>query len=148
MRFRLAQEFAADAIPVAIACWILNVSTSGHYDWASRPPSPRSVAEAELTMTIRPIYGDSRATYGALRVLAELHLGLGVHVGRKRVARLMRTDELVGVSRRRKRHRWEQDTVTREDLVSGSTVRTLRIGCGSAISHSIACETDGSTAPP
>ncbi|NHI16255.1 IS3 family transposase [Microbacterium excoecariae] len=73
-----------------MACRFLNVSTSGYYDWASRPPSPRAVADAELTTTIRRIHADSRATYGAPRVLAELRLGVGVHVGRKRVARLMR----------------------------------------------------------
>ena len=45
-------------------------------------------------MTIRRIHADSRETYGAPRVLAELRLGLGVHVGRKRVARLMRREGL------------------------------------------------------
>jgi transposase InsO family protein len=35
------------------------------------------------------------------RVHAELRLGLGVHVGRKRVARLMRAADLQGCHRRR-----------------------------------------------
>ncbi|EAG2055205.1 IS3 family transposase, partial [Listeria monocytogenes] len=50
-------------------------------------------------------------------MLAELRLGLGVHVGRKRVARLMRIDGLVGVSHRRKRRGWKPATATHEDLV-------------------------------
>ena len=79
-----------------MACRFLNVSTSGYYEWVSRPPSPRAVADAALTTTIRRIHADSRETSGAPRVLAELRLGLGVHVGRKRVARLMRLDGLVG----------------------------------------------------
>ncbi|MER7529086.1 transposase [Microbacterium oxydans] len=33
------------------------------------------------------MHSDSRETYGAPRVLAELRLGLGVHVSRKRVSR-------------------------------------------------------------
>lgn len=75
------------------------------------------MADAELTTTIRRIHADSRETYGAPRVLAELRLGLGVHVARKRVARLMRLDGLVGVSHRRKRRGWKPDTATHEDLV-------------------------------
>ncbi|WP_157985583.1 IS3 family transposase [Microcella alkaliphila] len=100
-----------------MACRFLKVSTSGYYDWAGRPPSARAIADAELTTTIRRIHADSRATYGAPRVLAELRLGLGVHVSRKRVARLMRQDGLVGVSHRRKRRGWRPDTATHEDLV-------------------------------
>jgi len=71
-----------------VACRFLNVSTSGYYEWASRPLSPRAVADEALTTTIRKVHRDSRGTYGAPRVLAELRLGLGVHVGKKRVARL------------------------------------------------------------
>jgi len=100
-----------------VACRSLNVSTSGYYEWVSRPPSIRAVADAELTTTIRRVHRDSRGTYGAPRVLAELRMGLGVHVGRKRVARLMRLDGLAGVSHRRKRRGWKPDTATHEDLV-------------------------------
>lgn len=100
-----------------MACRFLNVSTSGYYDWVSRPPSPRAIADAEPTSTIRRIHTDSRETYGAPRVLAELRLGLGVHAGRKRVARLMRLDGLAGVSHHRKQRGWKPDTATHEDLV-------------------------------
>lgn len=100
-----------------MACRFLKVSTSGYYDWASRPPSARTLADADLTATIRRIHADSRETYGAPRVLAELRLGLGIHVARKRVARLMRLDGLVGVPHRRKRRGWKPDTATHEDLV-------------------------------
>ncbi|MBX3195389.1 MAG: IS3 family transposase [Microbacteriaceae bacterium] len=117
MGFRLVQELAADGVPVAVACRFLKVSTSGYYEWASRPLSPRAVADEALTTTIRKVHRDSRGTYGAPRVLAELRLGLGVHVGKKRVARLMRLDGLTGVSHRRKRRGWKPDTATHEDLV-------------------------------
>jgi transposase InsO family protein len=40
-------------------------------------------------MTIHTIHIESRGTYGAPRVHAEL-AAQGIHVGRKRVARLMR----------------------------------------------------------
>ncbi|RNE62357.1 IS3 family transposase [Cryobacterium tepidiphilum] len=117
MGFRLVRELAADGIPVAVACRSLNVSKSDYYEWAGRALSVRAVADAELTTTIRRIHADSRQTYGAPRVLAELRLGLGIRVGRKRVARLMRLGGLVGVSHRRKRRGWKPDTATHEDLV-------------------------------
>jgi transposase InsO family protein len=59
---------------------------------------------------------DSRGTYGAPRVHAELRMGLGLKVGRKRVARLMRNAGIHGVSHRRKR-RHRPDTATHDDLV-------------------------------
>lgn len=79
-----------------MACRFLNMSTPGYYEWASRPPSLRAVADAALTTTTRKVHRGSRGTYGAPRVLADLRLGLCVHVGKKRVARLMRLDGLSG----------------------------------------------------
>src|SRR5262249_9396859 len=52
---------------------------------------------------IRTIHERARGTYGAPRIHAEL-AAQGVRVGRKRVARLMRTAGVAGVSRRR--HVW------------------------------------------
>lgn len=113
----MVQELAADGAPVAVACRFLKVSTSGYDDWVTRVPSPRVVADEALTATICRVHGGSRGTCGAPRVLAERQLGLGLHVGRKCVARLMRLDGLVGVSHRRNRRGWKPDTATHEDLV-------------------------------
>jgi putative transposase len=82
-------------------CRALDVSPSGFYAARNRPPSARAVADAELSSRIRVIHDESRGTYGMPRVHAELAAG-GVHIGRKRVARLMRLENLEGVSRRRK----------------------------------------------
>jgi putative transposase len=84
---------------VATLCRVLGVSSSGYYAWHDRPPSARAHADAALTEEIRAIHARSRATYGAPRVHAEL-AALGVHVGRKRIARLMQAAGLAGVSRR------------------------------------------------
>lgn len=54
-----------------------------------------------LTETIRAIHAESRRTYGAPRVRAELQ-ARGVRVGKKRVARLMKAAGLRGVSRRKR----------------------------------------------
>jgi len=82
-------------------CRVLDVSTSGYYAWLKRKPSERSLADATLTEQIREIHTESMETYGAPRVHAELR-AQGIHVGRKRVARLMREAGLYGVSRRRR----------------------------------------------
>jgi putative transposase len=82
-------------------CALLGVSPSGYYTWSRRAqPSARRTDE-ELREQIRAIYERSRGTYGSPRVHAEL-AATGTHVSRKRVARLMREQGLVGASRRRR----------------------------------------------
>jgi len=77
------------------------------------------LADQALTDQIRQIHARSRGTYGAPRVHAELRLGLDVHVGRKRVARLMGAAGLQGCHRRRLRGltRRDPDAVPAPDLV-------------------------------
>jgi putative transposase len=86
--------------PVATMCRVLEVSTSGYYAWQNRTPSERATGDKMLLQKIRSIHEQSRGTYGAPRVHAELR-AQGVCIGRKRVARLMQAEGLQGVSRRR-----------------------------------------------
>jgi putative transposase len=88
---------------MATQCRVLGVSPSGYYAWRKRPPAARASADAALTEAIRAIHARSRGTHGAPRIHAEL-AAQGVHVGRKRVARLLQAAGLAGVSRRR--HVW------------------------------------------
>jgi putative transposase len=81
-------------------CRVLGVSPSGYYAWTGRPASRRAQQDAVLTAKICTAHTGSNGTYGAPRIHAEL-ADQGVHVGRKRVARLMRNADLAGVSRRR-----------------------------------------------
>ena len=85
---------------VSRSCVLLEVSRSAYYCWAAHTPSLREVSDAELAKLITEIHTGSRGTYGAPRVHAELQ-DEGVACGRKRVARLMRREGLVGVSPRR-----------------------------------------------
>ena len=85
---------------VATMARVLGVSPSGYYAWRRRPPSARAQADAELTARVQEIYAGSRGTYGVPRIHAEL-AEAGVAVSRKRVARVMRTAGIAGVSRRR-----------------------------------------------
>ena len=87
--------------PITMQCRLLGVSPSGYYAWRARPASARARADTILGAQIRAIHKCSHATYGERRVHAEL-VELGVHVGRKRVARLMRAMGLAGVSRRKR----------------------------------------------
>ncbi len=78
--------------PTTVLCRSLGISTSSFYEWHNRTanPSPRARHDAALTERIRKIHVQSRGTYGAPRIHAELRLGEAIRVGRKRVARLMR----------------------------------------------------------
>jgi putative transposase len=86
--------------PVKIMCRVLQVSSSGYYAWRKRQPSERTQEDQKLSQQIREIHKRSKGTYGAPRIHAEL-AEAGVHLGRKRVARLMRAEGLRGVSRRK-----------------------------------------------
>jgi putative transposase len=83
-------------LPVRRLCTVLDVSRSGYYAWAERPPSGRAVSDAKLIPVIRACHAQSRGTYGSPRIHHDLR-ALGHHVARKRVARLMRRE---GVSAR------------------------------------------------
>jgi len=98
--FRLVRDLAATGMPVAVACRMLRVSTSGYYEWRDRPPSTRAQADAALTERIVAIHTMSRETYGAPRIWQELRYVYQVCCGRKRVARLMRLAQVRGVFRR------------------------------------------------
>jgi len=97
--FRFVEREKAD-LPVTTMCRMLGVSPSGYWAWQGRPPSARSLADAELTGRIRQAHQLSRGTYGSPRVHAEL-AATGQPCGRKRVARLMRAAGIAGVHRRR-----------------------------------------------
>ena len=83
-------------------CRAVDVSPASFYDWHRRGPSARQRADQRLLTDIRRIHRDSGGAYGAPRIHAELQIACGVKVGRKRVARLMRTEGLVGCHRRRR----------------------------------------------
>ena len=88
--------------PIAVMCRILDVSPSGYYAWAKRPACERAAMDAALTAQIRAAHAASKGTYGAPRLQIDL-ADVGIRVGRKRVARLMRNAGLAGVTRRKSR---------------------------------------------
>lgn len=106
MKFAFIREKKV-AFPVATMCRVLEVSTSGFYDWQKTPQSTRTKQDAMLAAKIADTHERSRGRYGSPRVHAELRAG-GVRVGRKRVARLMRAEGLA--ARRRRRFRQTTDS--------------------------------------
>lgn len=85
-------------------CRVLAVSRSGYYRWiaGAEARAARQAADEALVAEIRGIHTESGETYGVLRVHADLQ-GCGHHVNRKRVARLMRENGVVGRHLRRKK---------------------------------------------
>ncbi len=81
-------------------CRVLEVSTSGYYDWRRGRANRRDREDAQLLVEIRAIHHQSRKTYGAPRIYEELR-DRGTRCSRKRVARLMWQ---AGLRTRQKRH--------------------------------------------
>ncbi|MEU8359899.1 IS3 family transposase [Nonomuraea sp. NPDC048882] len=116
--YALIRELADDHVPVAVACRLLHVSTSGYYDWLGRPEPTRVLRNKELTKMIRQIHADSNGSYGSPRVYARLRVDLGEEVNRKRVARLMREAGLQGARGRESRRQ-----VAGQDRADGAVQR-------------------------
>lgn len=87
---------------VAKTCALLSVSRTAYYQWSKHVPSQREQHDRELTVRIRVIHKASRGTYGAPRVQRQLQKE-GERSSRKRVARLMAGDGLVGRHKRQTR---------------------------------------------
>jgi len=85
---------------IAAQCRALGLSESGFYASRVRPPSARELDDQYLLTEIRRFHAVSRGTYGAPRIHADLKAA-GHQVGEKRVARLMRSAGLEGVSPRK-----------------------------------------------
>lgn len=88
--------------PIAVLCRMFGVTRQGYYAWRNRPPCNRRIVDAAYLAVIKKIHNESRSTYGAPRVHAELIDDYNIRCGRKRVARLMTQAGLVGCHRRRR----------------------------------------------
>jgi putative transposase len=102
------------------ACELLEVSRAAYYHWSHQVPSRRQLADDELAARIQAIYDQSRGTYGWPRVHQALRRE-GVHVGGKRVARIMRQRGLIGRCRRR----WTTTTVSDPEVAAVDVVKRV-----------------------
>ena len=87
--------------PVRTMCEVLGVSSSGYYAWHGRPLiTPQVRTNRALRVRIRAIHAESRGRYGSPRVHRALQAE-GERLGRNRVIRLMRAEQLRGRPHRR-----------------------------------------------
>jgi putative transposase len=81
---------------------LLGVSRAGYYAWAARQgaqPGPRAARRADLTVKIKVAHDASDGVNGAPRIVADLR-EVGEVVSRKTVAKLMRENNIRGISPR------------------------------------------------
>lgn len=103
-RYRWVDSRKAEGFAVTHACAVAGVSTSAFYAWhttGSRGPTPAELEEAYLINAIVDVHRGSGGSYGAPRVTAALRRA-GWRINRKRVERLMRANNVVGIHQRRK----------------------------------------------
>jgi putative transposase len=79
----------------------LEVSEKGYANWRKRGKSQRKRDDEFLTEYIEDAYYQNRGHYGSPRIHVELKTQ-GIHCARKRVARLMRDNQLSARKKRRK----------------------------------------------
>jgi putative transposase len=82
-------------------CELLSVSRSGFDAMRKRPPSKRSIDDAELLVQIRHSQQQHRGRYGRRRMTTEISEVQGQPVNHKRIARVMREHGLQSHKRRR-----------------------------------------------
>ena len=100
MKFHFIAE-NANEYPVKRMCLVLGVDESSYYKWRKRLPSYHQLQDEALREQIQEIYKDNLQVYGSPRIHLERR-DRGLRCSRKRVARLLREQELC-VKRRRRR---------------------------------------------
>lgn len=74
-------------------CRLYEVTRAGYYAWRTREPSARRLGNERLLKQIEQVHASSGGTYGSPRIQRALCVR-GVHVGKNRVARLMRKHQI------------------------------------------------------
>ena len=81
---------------VQLMCRLLRVSRSGYYASKTRPECARSKHDLVLADEIKKIHTNSGGVYGSPKIKSELE-DSGFHVGRHKVAKLMRMQHIRGI---------------------------------------------------
>lgn len=84
----------SDLHAIVRLCRLLDVSTSGYYDWEKHPVSNRKRRDEELKTKVKIAHIESHEIYGSPRIHEDLK-AQGESVSRKRIARLMKEEQLV-----------------------------------------------------
>ena len=81
-------------------CEVFEVSRSKYYEWLQNPVTERKKKDGILESKIRIIHNKSNKRYGSPRIHSALQDG-GEQVSRKRVARIMRENKIVSISKKK-----------------------------------------------
>jgi putative transposase len=100
MKYQFIEEHKHE-FPIVVMCGVLVVSESGFYAWRKRPTCRRKQEDAHLLQEIQQVFKTHQSRYGSPRIYRDLH-DEGIKCSRKRVARLMREEELSARSKRRR----------------------------------------------
>jgi transposase InsO family protein len=103
-RYHHVNAMKAERFSVQAACAAAEVSTSAYYEWkkkGSSGPSAQQRSEAVMLSEIREIHAVMDESYGSPRITRELRRR-GRRVNHKRIERLMRCHDIVGVTPRRR----------------------------------------------
>ena len=84
------------AWPIRLMCKVLNVSSSGFYEWCKRLASAQADSNKKLDREIREVYDEHKQRYGVPRVTEELK-ERGFKCSENRVARRMQRLGLKGI---------------------------------------------------
>ncbi|MCH9769631.1 MAG: IS3 family transposase [Gammaproteobacteria bacterium] len=90
-----ANQFSVDLI-----CKILKVSRSGYYDWLTRTPSKRALANLQIDIKIKSIFNEHKQRYGSPRITKALQAQNEL-CSHTRVARRMKSMGLSAVAKKK-----------------------------------------------
>ena len=80
---------------------MLSVSKSGYYTWKNRPKSRLRIDNDKLLIEIRRVFWENDRNYGSPRVWNQLRNKERISCSVNRIARLMRTDNLAAIQKRK-----------------------------------------------
>jgi transposase InsO family protein len=99
MRYQFIQQHRGQ-FRLSILLRTLGICASAFYQWQKRPASQRAQQTKLLVVQIRELFQQSQGRYGSPRIHRDLR-ALGIRCSQKRVARLMREQNLVVCKSRR-----------------------------------------------
>lgn len=111
MKYAFIRAHVAD-YAVTRLCDVLNVSTSGYYDWRDRQPSKQEQERKTLLKKIIKIHHDVMERYGSPRMYVEL-VEQGNKVSKGRIERLMRAHNI-----KAKRSRRHKRTIEHREVIA------------------------------
>ena len=82
--------------PIRLMCKVMDVSSSGYYEWRRRPESAQELSNRKLDEEIGKVYGEHKQRYGVPRVTEELK-ERGLQCSENRIARRMQKLGLKGI---------------------------------------------------